>query len=103
MNAQKPSVGVKSFCRAWNGIGIESEYITFKEPHVVAVKMTKGPWLFREFAATWRFQDEGTLTHLTFIYHFRTRFVPEMVVGFILKREMRRRLQDLKNYGESVK
>lgn len=102
LNAGAVSVGVKCFCRAWNGIGIESEYVSFKEPSVVAVKMTKGPWFFKDFAATWRFHEEGEFTRVTFLYHYKTRFIPEILIAPILKMEMRRRLRDLKRYCEAL-
>lgn len=102
IDASEPGVGVRSFCRAWNGIGIETEYVTFNAPSVVAIKMTKGPWLFKEFAATWRFQKTDEChTQVTFIYHFKTRLIPEALMSLIVSREMKRRLRDLKRYSES--
>ncbi len=97
----KAGVGVRTFCRAWNGIGIETEYVTFKPPHVVAVKMIKGPWLFQEFAATWRFDTSGNRTLVTFIYHYkvRPRFISPLL-RLLFKIEMSRRLRDLKIFVE---
>ena len=99
---EKPGVGVKTFCKAWNGIGIETVYVSFNEPKVVAVKMKKGPWIFREFAATWRFEEIQNGTLVTFIYHVKTKFRPlDFFFGMLFKLEMKRRLRDLKTYSEA--
>lgn len=37
--------GVKAYCVARNGFGMETQYVTFNRPKVTAVKMTKGPFL----------------------------------------------------------
>lgn len=65
--------------------------------------MTRGPWLFQEFAATWRFDQVETSTRVTFIYHFKIR--PAFfrhVVRLILAFEIKRRLRDLKKFAEST-
>ncbi len=96
-----PSVGVKTYCKTWNGIGMETEYVTFKAPNVVAVKMTHGPWFLHEFAATWRFEEHEGATIVTFIYHFKCRplfFTP--LIKALLKIEVTRRLKDLKLMAE---
>ena len=42
--------GVKAYCVAKNGMGMLTEYVTFNRPKVPAIKMTKGPYLFKAFA-----------------------------------------------------
>src|SRR5262245_59192552 len=72
--ALEPTVGVRAWCVAQAGIGMETEYISFKPPHVVAVKMTRGPWLLESFAGTWEFKFiEQERTRVTFRYHLRAR------------------------------
>ena len=49
--------GVKAYCVAHNGMGMETEYLTFLRPKVTAIKMTKGPYLFKSFLASWKFKS----------------------------------------------
>jgi hypothetical protein len=93
--------GVKAWCVAKNGIGMETEYVSFNRPKVAAIKMTKGPYMFSDFAASWTFVDTGSgMTKVTFLYSYRLRF-PYNVTGvwikFILRRNVRQRLKDLKS------
>ena len=97
----KADKGVKAWCVAKNGMGMETEYVSFNRPKVAAIKMTKGPFMFSDFAASWTFLDSGNdLTKVTFLYSYRLRF-PFNVIGvwikFILRRNVRQRLKDLKN------
>src|SRR5688500_8840400 len=55
-NATKADKGVRAWCVSKNGMGMETEYVSFNRPKVTAIKMTKGPLMFREFAASWTFK-----------------------------------------------
>src|SRR5688572_23515398 len=57
--ATEAGMGVRAWCVARNGLGMETEYVSFNPPKVVAMKMTKGPMIFSNFAGSWRFQDAG--------------------------------------------
>jgi ribosome-associated toxin RatA of RatAB toxin-antitoxin module len=51
---------------------METEYVSFTEPKVVAVKMTRGPRLLEAFGGTWEFIPLGEgKTRVTFKYAFR--------------------------------
>ena len=50
--ATEPGVGVRAWCVARSGIGMETEYVSFKPPRVAAVKMTRGP----KVLVTFRYQ-----------------------------------------------
>jgi hypothetical protein len=50
-NAIQAEKGVKAWCVSRNGLGMETQYVSFNRPKVAAVKMTKGPYMFKEFAA----------------------------------------------------
>lgn len=72
--ATAPAVGVRAWCVAWSGMGMETEYVTFAPPRLVAVKMTRGPWLLESFGGAWEFAPGGDgATSVSFRYQFRTR------------------------------
>jgi len=86
---------------AKNGLGMETEYVSFNRPKVTAVKMTKGPFLFSTFLGSWNFREltKGT-TEVTFLYSFGLRFPFSLVaplVRYNLQRDVRQRLRDLKS------
>jgi ribosome-associated toxin RatA of RatAB toxin-antitoxin module len=98
--ATKADNGVKAYCVAKNGLGMETEYITFNRPKATAIKMTKGPFMFESFLGSWTFKEiQSNLTEVTFLYSFRLRF-PFSIVKKIVKRNLesnvRQRLIDLK-------
>ncbi|HTF80630.1 MAG TPA: SRPBCC family protein, partial [Cytophagales bacterium] len=41
-NATHAGKGVKAWCVSRNGLGMETQYVSFNRPKVTAVKMTKG-------------------------------------------------------------
>src|SRR5215468_7924258 len=55
--ATAAAVGVRAYCVAHNGLGMETEYVSFNPPRACAVKMTKGPRLIESFAGSWRFEE----------------------------------------------
>jgi hypothetical protein len=71
--ALTPAVGVRAWCVAKGGIGMETEYVTFTPPRLAAVKMTKGPWLVASFGGAWEFVADGDGTRVLFRYQFRMR------------------------------
>jgi ribosome-associated toxin RatA of RatAB toxin-antitoxin module len=104
-NAQQAGRGVKAWCVAKNGLGMETEYVSFNRPKVTAVKMTKGPYMFKEFAASWIFNPlNDEMTKVTFTYSFKLRFpynVVPFLVKYILSKNVKQRLVDLRmRFGE---
>src|SRR3954471_943657 len=57
--AERPAVGDRAWCVARNGLGMETRYVSFNPPGACAVEMTKGPWFFRAFSGSWRFEGIG--------------------------------------------
>jgi hypothetical protein len=105
LDCGSPGLGRRSWCVAWFGVGMESEYVSFQPPHAVAVKMTKGPWMFTQFAASWNFHaiSDGR-TEVRFVYSFQVRPIFLLAAGLIravFAWEMRRRLQALKRACET--
>jgi ribosome-associated toxin RatA of RatAB toxin-antitoxin module len=98
--ATEAAKGVKSYCVAKNGLGMVAEYVTYNRPKVTAIKMTKGPFMFRSFSGSWTFREiQIDKTEVTFLYSFSLRFPVNLVSGFIrsiLRRDVRQRLIDLK-------
>jgi ribosome-associated toxin RatA of RatAB toxin-antitoxin module len=102
--AVKAGKGVKAYCVAHNGIGMETEYVTFNRPKVTAIKMTKGPFLFKSFLGSWTFKELDTCkTEVVFLYSFSLRFPFNLLEFFIkknLQTNVQQRLLDLKNCVE---
>src|SRR5438874_1899125 len=68
--ADRPGVGVRAWCVARNGFGMETRYVSFNPPGACAVEMTRGPWFFRSFSGSWQFDRIGpSRTRVTFTYY----------------------------------
>jgi ribosome-associated toxin RatA of RatAB toxin-antitoxin module len=100
LGATAAGLGVRAWCVDQRGRGMETEYVSFDRPHRVAVKMTRGPWIFRKFAGAWIYEPvEDGLTRVTFKYHVeaRVRFgrLGDAVLARVFAREMDARLKAL--------
>lgn len=99
--------GVKAYCVAKNGLGMETEYITFNRPRATAIRMTRGPFMFKNFLGSWTFKEmEPGQTEVIFLYSFELAFPMNLLRPFIsgnLRRNVRRRLTDLKTCMEKEK
>ena len=97
--------GVKAYCVAKNGWGMETEYVSFKRPAVTAIKMTKGPFFFKSFVGSWRFKYLSEReTEVSFLYSFQLKFLFRFLKNFVkrnLQKNVRQRLIDLKNCIEN--
>jgi hypothetical protein len=79
---------------------METEYISFNRPKVAAIKMTRGPYMIKDFAASWTFSNAADVTSVTFTYAYALRSPYNLINRFItskLKREVNQRLKDLKS------
>ena len=94
-------VGVRADCVAKNGLGMITEYVSFNRPEGTAVKMTKGPLIFRSFAGSWKFiKLKRGFTEVHFIYSFELRWpfrIFRNKVNRKLQSEVKQRLIDLKS------
>lgn len=97
--------GVKAYCVAKNGLGMVTEYVTYSRPKVTAIKMTKGPFMFRSFLGSWTFKKIQTnKTEVTLLYSFSLRFPFNLLTKFVkinLQTNVRQRLVDLKKSIET--
>lgn len=104
--ASKTGKGVKAYCVARNGLAMVTEYITFNRPEVTAIKMTKGPFLFKSFLGSWRFRLKSAgKTEVIFLYSFTPRFPFVLLSGLIkrnLHKNVKQRLIDLKRSIEHI-
>lgn len=100
VDATASGIGVRAWCVDQRGRGMETEYVSFDRPHRVAVKMTRGPWMFRKFAGAWIYEPvEAGVTRVIFKYHVEARLrfgrLGDMVLARVFAREMDDRLRAL--------
>lgn len=104
--ATKAGIGIKAFCVAKNGLGMETEYVSFNRPKATAIKMTRGPFLFKTFLGSWTFKEvDSSTTEVIFLYSFTLRFPFSLITRLIknnLIANVQQRLIDLKTNIEKV-
>lgn len=106
--ATQAAVGVHVWVRAHNALTMEVEYTTLKVPEVVAMRMIRGPFFFRQFAGTWRFEEvDSGVVQVTFRYSFTTRWpfarpLFDPLIRLIFRRDIRGRLRGLKHGAEET-
>jgi hypothetical protein len=91
--------GVRTWTRSRHHLTMVSEYVTFRPPTQVGMKMVTGPRFFRSFSGGWNFSPagDGTSTVATWRYNFTIRpswlAPPADRIGvWLLGRDIRRRL-----------
>jgi len=100
--ASAAGVGVRAYCVAHSGLGMETEYVSFNPPRTCAVKITRGPRWIATFAGSWRFEElSHGLTRVGFRYHLRARprclsWLLTPVFAWFFARDTRNRLRALK-------
>lgn len=103
--AKNANKGVKAYCVAKNGLGMVTEYVTYNRPKVTAIKMTKGPFMFKSFLGSWTFREiSKDKTEVIFLYSFSLRFPFSLLTKFIknnLQTNVKQRLIDLKSNIEN--
>jgi ribosome-associated toxin RatA of RatAB toxin-antitoxin module len=102
--ARAAGLGARAWCAAYWFLGMETEYISFRRPDVVAVRMTRGPALLENFAGSWRFADLGGMqTRVTFRYHLKARPPAlDRLLTIVFERDVELRLRGLRRYAERV-
>ena len=78
VGADRPAKGVQTRTASRHGLKMVSEYVSFRAPTQVGMKMVEGPWFFSNFAAGWAFapldpDDPAAGTRATWLYTFTTR------------------------------
>lgn len=106
--ATRSAVGVRAWCVDTAGRGMETEYVSFHPPERVAVKMTRGPWMFSSFAGSWVYREVGaTRTSMTFRYHVEVRprilgRLGDRALAWVFERDMQSRLESAKRRLEAI-
>jgi ribosome-associated toxin RatA of RatAB toxin-antitoxin module len=104
--ADSAGIGIKAYCVAHNGMGMETEYVSFNRPKVTAIKMTKGPYMFKSFLGSWTFRELAQeQTEVIFLYAFELRFPFNIFNPLIrknLQTNVKQRLADLKSCLENT-
>ncbi len=74
--------GVRTATKSKHGLTMVSQYVTYRPPTHVGMKMVKGPWFFSSFSGGWNFSacNDGT-TDATWRYNFVVRPSWLRVVG----------------------
>lgn len=74
VNAERPGPGVRTWTRSRHGLIMISEYLSYRRPTLMGMRMVEGPPLFRTFSGSWAFvdQDDGRC-EVTFRYRFDCR------------------------------
>jgi ribosome-associated toxin RatA of RatAB toxin-antitoxin module len=107
-DASQAGVGVRAWCVAKMGLGMETEYVSFNPPERTAIKMTRGPAIIHTFAGSWIFKAlEPSLTKVTFRYHLTGQprwlgFVLDPILTLIFTYDTQKRLQALKQAVETT-
>src|SRR5260370_38766984 len=73
--AKEAGLGVRVWVRAWTALTMEVEFVSFHPSDSVAMKMVRGPFIFKRFPGTWLFKakDNGW-TEVSFRYDFTSRW-----------------------------
>lgn len=100
IDVDSPQKGALAYCVSKNGLGMTTEYLTYNRPITTAIKMTKGPYLFKDFIGSWTFKEIGKETLVVFMYAFKLNFPFNLVPSLVrnnLQKNVKQRLIDLKS------
>lgn len=78
VGGNRPAKGVRTRTVSRHRLKMVTEYVSFREPTQVGMRMVEGPWFFANFAAGWAFApidtpDSAASTRATWRYTFTTR------------------------------
>ncbi len=100
--AVRADKGVRTETISRHRMRMVTEYLTFRRPTLVGMKMLEGPPIFRTFSGSWRFTAlDVDRTAVTFRYGFACRPAPlapvmERIGRWYLGRDIERRLAAFK-------
>ena len=97
--ATAPGTGVRTLTVHRLGFRMISEYVSYRPPSNVGMKMVTGPWFFAKLGGGWRFSDAGdgrTLAVWRYNFGCRPRWlapIAERIGALVLRRDIDRRIQ----------
>lgn len=99
--ATVPAKGVHTYTVQRFGFRMESEYVSYKPPSNVGMKMTKGSWFFERLGGGWRFSaadDDPARTLAVWRYNFACKPkwlapIAERIGAWVLQRDIDRRIR----------
>jgi hypothetical protein len=98
LGADRPGKGVRTLTRSRHGLKMVSEYLSYRPPTQVGMRMVEGPRFFRTFSGGWSFATlDVHKTEATWRYSFSCRprwlaVVAEPIGRWYLGRDIRRRI-----------
>jgi ribosome-associated toxin RatA of RatAB toxin-antitoxin module len=94
--------GAKVFTKSIEGVFMESEYLTFKSPNKISIKMLNKSDVFKDFIGTWDFSSiDENKTDLKITYAFNLKFPYSIIKHKVLQKirwNMTKKLRLLKEY-----
>jgi Polyketide cyclase / dehydrase and lipid transport len=90
--------GVRTWTRSKHRLQMVSQYVAFRPPEHVGMRMLSGPWFFATFSGGWNFQPVEGGTRATWRYNFTIRppwLAPlaDRIGVLVLGRDIRRRVE----------
>lgn len=96
--AVAPATGVRTLTQHRLGLRMVSQYVSYRPPTTVGMKMVSGPWFFSVMAAGWRFEphpDGGTRAVWRYNFSCRPAWLAplaERIGTVVLRRDIERRI-----------
>jgi hypothetical protein len=96
--AERPAVGVRTLTVSRRGLRMISEYVSYRPPTSVGMKVTRLPWFFAGLAGGWRFapHPEGTLATWKYNFSCRPRLIAPLAewIGVrLIRHDIDRRIE----------
>ncbi len=100
--AERPAKGVRTLTRSRHGLRMVSEYVSYRPPSQVGMKMVEGPWFFETFGGGWTFHDDpgGTKAVWRYTFSVRPRWlapIGDRIGSRLLQRDIERRIDGFAN------
>ena len=89
--------GVRTWTRSRHRLTMISQYVAFRPPEHVGMRMLSGPWFFATFSGGWNFTAVESGTRATWRYNFTIRPpwlapIADRIGVWVLGRDVRRRV-----------
>ena len=79
--------GAKVYTKSTGGIYMETEYLTFKSPNELSIKMINTSPIFRDFIGTWNYESADKFkTTIKITYCFNLRFPYNLIKRKVLQK-----------------